>query len=169
MFNGGLVCCSMRLGVPFIAPRQLGAVGSPFGRQFLPSIGWRTGQSGAPPDMNSARFVSFLGEADCWALGPLGTLDSPVRPSDVGSGHVSPIDHAVDRWCGRCWLTGQFGAYRTVQWILATALSVISREQRVRCWASLGTEQSGASQAGASLAGLSQTSPIQSHLIWQGS
>jgi hypothetical protein len=26
MFNGGLMYCSMRLGVPFIAPRQLGAV-----------------------------------------------------------------------------------------------------------------------------------------------
>jgi hypothetical protein len=44
----------MCLGVPFIAPRQLGAVGDPFGRQFLPSIGWHTGQSGAPPDMNSS-------------------------------------------------------------------------------------------------------------------
>jgi hypothetical protein len=41
---------SMRLGVPFIAPRQLGAVGGILGRQFLPSVGWRTGQSGAPPD-----------------------------------------------------------------------------------------------------------------------
>jgi hypothetical protein len=58
------VFCSMRLGVPFIAPRQLGAVGSPFGRQFLPSIGWRTGHSGAPPDMNSAQFLSFSGEVD---------------------------------------------------------------------------------------------------------
>jgi hypothetical protein len=54
---------SMRLGVPFIAPRQLGAVGSPFGRQFLPSVCWHTGQSGAPPDMNSARYVSFFGKA----------------------------------------------------------------------------------------------------------
>jgi hypothetical protein len=42
---------SMRLGVPFIAPRQVGAVGSILGRQFLPSVGWRTGQSGAPPDI----------------------------------------------------------------------------------------------------------------------
>jgi hypothetical protein len=42
---------SMRLGVPFIAPRQLGAVGGILGRQFLPSVGWRTGQSGAPPDI----------------------------------------------------------------------------------------------------------------------
>jgi hypothetical protein len=44
------VLCSMRLGVPFIAPRQLGAVGDQFGRQFLSSIEWCTGQSGAPPD-----------------------------------------------------------------------------------------------------------------------
>jgi hypothetical protein len=35
------------LGVPFIAPRQLGAVESIPGRQFLPSVAWRTGQSGA--------------------------------------------------------------------------------------------------------------------------
>jgi hypothetical protein len=40
----------MRLGVPFIAPRQLGAVGGQLGRPNLPSIGWCTGQSGAPPD-----------------------------------------------------------------------------------------------------------------------
>jgi hypothetical protein len=43
---------SMRLGVPFIAPRQLGAVGSQQGRQLLPSVGWCTGQSGEPPDSN---------------------------------------------------------------------------------------------------------------------
>jgi hypothetical protein len=41
---------SMRLGVPFIAPRQLGVVGGILGRQFLPSVRWRTGQSGVPPD-----------------------------------------------------------------------------------------------------------------------
>jgi hypothetical protein len=44
------VCSSMRLGVPFIAPRQLGAVEDQLGRPILPSVGWRTGQSGAPPD-----------------------------------------------------------------------------------------------------------------------
>jgi hypothetical protein len=42
-----LVFSSMRLGIPFIAPRQLGAVESNPGRQFLPSVGWCTGQSGA--------------------------------------------------------------------------------------------------------------------------
>jgi len=41
---------SMRLGVPFIAPRQLGAVGGQQGRPKFPSVGWCTGQSSAPPD-----------------------------------------------------------------------------------------------------------------------
>jgi hypothetical protein len=41
---------SMRLGASFIASRQLGAVGGNLGRQFLPSVGWRTGQSGTPPN-----------------------------------------------------------------------------------------------------------------------
>jgi hypothetical protein len=50
MFLESLVLCSMRLGVPFIAPRLLGAVGDQFGRPFLPSVEWCTGQFGAPPD-----------------------------------------------------------------------------------------------------------------------
>jgi hypothetical protein len=33
----------LALGVPFIAIRQLGAIGTPFGRQFLPSVHWRAG------------------------------------------------------------------------------------------------------------------------------
>jgi hypothetical protein len=37
MFLESLVLCSMCLGVPFIAPRQLGAVGDQHGRLFLPS------------------------------------------------------------------------------------------------------------------------------------
>jgi hypothetical protein len=45
MIKECLVDDSMRLGVPFIALRQLGAVGGNFGRQILPSVGWRTGQS----------------------------------------------------------------------------------------------------------------------------
>jgi hypothetical protein len=50
MLKECLVYCSMHLGVPFIAPRQLGAIGDQFGRPFLPSDAWCTGQSGAPPD-----------------------------------------------------------------------------------------------------------------------
>jgi hypothetical protein len=61
MFRVCLVYSSMRLGVPFIAPRQLGAIESNPGRQFLPSVGWRAGQSGVPPD----RHCSVFG-ADCF-------------------------------------------------------------------------------------------------------
>jgi hypothetical protein len=50
MIKECLFFSSMRLGVPFIAPRQLGAVGGIPGRQFLPFVGWHTGQSGVPPD-----------------------------------------------------------------------------------------------------------------------
>jgi hypothetical protein len=49
MLRECLVYSSMRLGVPFIAPRQLGAVECIPGRQFLPSVAWCTGQSSAPP------------------------------------------------------------------------------------------------------------------------
>jgi hypothetical protein len=41
---------SMRLGVPFIEPRQLGVVEDQLGRPILPSVEGCTGQSGAPPD-----------------------------------------------------------------------------------------------------------------------
>jgi hypothetical protein len=50
----------MRLGGPFIAPRQLGAVGGNLGRLILPSVGWRTGQSGAPPDSHCSYPVHDL-------------------------------------------------------------------------------------------------------------
>jgi hypothetical protein len=57
------VYSSMRPGVPFIAPRQLGAVESNPGRQILPSVDWCTGQSGAPPN----RYCSMSG-ADCFPV-----------------------------------------------------------------------------------------------------
>jgi hypothetical protein len=161
MFNGGFMLCSMPLGVPFIAPRQLGALGSPFGRQFLPFIGWRTGQSGAPPNMNSAQFLSFLGEADRWALGPLGTPDNPVRPSDRW------LWPHVARWSALT--TVDVGAVGSPDSLVNFSRSALgdSREQRVHPWANLGTGhylmhtgQSGAPKADASVAVLSQTSPI---------
>jgi hypothetical protein len=102
------VSSSMRLGVPFIAPRQLGAVECIPGRQFLPSVAWRTGQSGAPPDTVRCGFLSFCGVADRWRLGAVGapdtvrcTPDSPVPPPDRWLGHVSRADCAADCWPGR--------------------------------------------------------------------
>jgi hypothetical protein len=107
----------MRLGVPFIAPRQLGAIESNLGRHFLPSVAWRTGQSGAHRTVSGARFLSLYGEADRWQLESRWhtghvwcTLDSPVPPSSRWLGHVSCADRADDRW-----LTGQSGAHRTVR------------------------------------------------------
>jgi hypothetical protein len=75
-----LVVSSMRLGVSFIAPRQLGAVESNSGRQFLPSVAWRTGQSGAPPDTIRCGSLSLFGEADRWRLGAVGAPDTVRCP-----------------------------------------------------------------------------------------
>jgi hypothetical protein len=72
----------MRLGVPFIAPRQLGAVESILGRQFLPSVAWRTRQSGAAPDT-----------VRC----PLLTVGSATRRARITRPTVGPADY---------WLTG---------------------------------------------------------------
>jgi hypothetical protein len=74
----------MRLGVPFIAPRQLRAVESNPGRQFLPYVAWRTGQSGAPPDTVRCGSPSLFGEADRWRLGAVGSPDSPVHTGQSG-------------------------------------------------------------------------------------
>jgi hypothetical protein len=106
---------SMRLGVPFISPRQLGAVGDQHGRLSLPSVEWRTGQSGAPPDRScrrsGARSPSKFGISDRCSSGLTGardtvrcTPDSPVHQLTVGAVHVSHEDCAADRW-----LTGQSG------------------------------------------------------------
>jgi hypothetical protein len=102
---------SMRLGVPFIAPRQLGAVGGQQGRPKLPSVGWCTGQSRAPPDSHCRRsgadLLSILAQttvADSWQLAHR-TVRCPLPT--VGAGHASPVDFAADRCAGGCWLTGQ--------------------------------------------------------------
>jgi hypothetical protein len=110
----------MRLGVPFIAPRQLEAVGSILGRQFLPSVGWRTGQSGAPPDnhcsMSGADLLPFLAQPTVGSSGWLAhrTLSGTYRTvrcpqPTVGWGHASRADCAADRCTGGRWLTGQSG------------------------------------------------------------
>jgi hypothetical protein len=112
---------SMRLGVSFIAPRQLGAVEGQQGRQFLHSVGWRTGQSGAPPDSHCSCLVRnllpILAQPTVATLGWLAhrTLSGAHRtvrcPQPiVGAGHTSPADCTVDHCAGGRWLTGQSGA-----------------------------------------------------------
>jgi hypothetical protein len=78
MLRECLAYSSMRLGVPFITPRQLGAVECIPGRQFLPSVACRTGQSGAPLDspvhhrtLSGADFFPSLAKPTVGALEPL--------------------------------------------------------------------------------------------------
>jgi hypothetical protein len=78
---------SMCLGVPFIAPRQLGPVGGQQGRPKLPSVGWCTGQSGAPPDshcsMPGADLLPNLAQmtvAAPWQLAHRTLSGAPCRP-----------------------------------------------------------------------------------------
>jgi hypothetical protein len=110
-----LVLSSMHLGVPFIAPRQLGAVESIPGRQILPSVTWRTGQPGAD-------FFPFLAKptVGAWELlaqrtlsgvhrtvrCPLPTVGSATCLAQIAQPTVGPADR---------WLTGQSGAHRTVR------------------------------------------------------
>jgi hypothetical protein len=110
MLSEFLGCSSMRLGVPFIAPRQLGAVGGQQGRP-----------SGAPPDNHCRRsgadLLPFLAQMIVAAPGQLThrTLSGAHRTvrcplPTVGAGHASPVDCAADRCAGDRWLTGQSGA-----------------------------------------------------------
>jgi hypothetical protein len=109
MFLVSLVFSSMRLGVPFIAPRQLGAVGGQLGRTNLPSVGWCTGQSGAPPDSHCSCSVRDLllyvahptfGRRGRLAHRTLSGAHRTVRCAQptVVVGHASPADCAADRW-----------------------------------------------------------------------
>jgi hypothetical protein len=112
---------SMCLGVPFIAPRQLGAVGGILGRQILPFVGWRTGQPSAPPDSPCScpvrdllPFLAHPTVADSWQLAhrtvsgapcqplarsrvPRGLRGRPLAQLTVGSPD-SPVHHQTVRW-----------------------------------------------------------------------
>jgi hypothetical protein len=121
MFLVSLGDSSMRLGVPFIAPRQLGVVGDQQGRISLPSVGWRTGQSSAPLDSHcrwsGADLLPLLAQTTVASPGQMAhrTLSGAHRTvwcpqPTVGAGHASLADCATDCCAGDCWLTGQSGA-----------------------------------------------------------
>jgi hypothetical protein len=105
---------SMRLGVPFIAPRQLGAVGGILGRPKLPSVGWRTRQSSVPPDSYCScpvrDFLPFLAQPTVATSGWLAHRTVRCPQPIVGWGHASRVDCATDRCADGRWLTGQSGA-----------------------------------------------------------
>jgi hypothetical protein len=121
MLSECLDVSSMHLGVPFIAPMQLGAVGGQQGRPKLPSVRWCTGQSGALPDSHYRRsgadLLPFLEQMTVAAPCQLAhrTLSGAHRTarcplSTVGAGHASLADCAADRCASGRWLTGQSDA-----------------------------------------------------------
>jgi hypothetical protein len=109
MFREGFEFSSMRLGVPFISPRQLGAVGGQLGRPNLPSVGWCTGESSAPLDSHcSCPVRDLLPYLVHLTIGPRGRLAHRrlsgahrtvwcAQPT-VAAGHASPADRAADHW-----------------------------------------------------------------------
>jgi hypothetical protein len=110
MIKECLVYSSMRLGVPFIAPRQLGAIESNSGRQSLPFIGWRTGQSGAPPDrhcsLSGADHLPKLAQPTVEDLEPLAQRTVRCPHQTVGSAtHHAQIARSTVG-AADCWLTG---------------------------------------------------------------
>jgi hypothetical protein len=107
--------------VPFIAPRKLGAVGGNQGRQFLPSVGWRTGQSGAPSDipcsLSGADSLPNLAQPIVEDLEPLAhrtlydahqTVRCPHQTVGLATRHARIARLTVG--AADCWLTGQSGA-----------------------------------------------------------
>jgi hypothetical protein len=129
---------------PFYSPRQLGAIGDPIGRQFLPSIGWRTGQSDAPPDMNSVGpvpdLLPYLANPTIEPSIPLvhRTLSGTHRTVwcdqvTVGSATCRPLIALLTVGRGRRWLTGQSGAPPNSPVIFSHVTHTDSREQPVCC------------------------------------
>jgi hypothetical protein len=99
----------------------------------LPSVAWRTGQSGAPPDTVQCGSLSLFGETKCCRFLAVGapdtvrcTPDSPVHPSDRWLCHTSRADSAADRW-----FTGQSGAPPDSPVIYSRTSLIASREQPV--------------------------------------
>ena len=119
-----LVYSCMRLGVPFIAPRQLGAVESIPGRQFLPSVVWRIGQSGAD-------FFPSLAKPTVGGSEPLAhrTVRCPLLTVGTATRHAR-ITRPTVGWAD-CWLTGQFDAPPDSPMIYSLTSSSKSREQPV--------------------------------------
>jgi hypothetical protein len=135
MLRECFVSSSMRLGVPFIAPRRLGAVESISRRQFLPSVAWRTGQSGADlfPYLEKPTVAVLeplvhrtLSGAHRIVWCPLLTIGSATRRARILRPTVGPAD---------CWLTGQSGAPPDSPVIYSRTPLIASREKSVdRCW-----------------------------------
>jgi hypothetical protein len=122
------------LGCPFVAPRDLGVVGTPFGRPWLPSVRGCTRLFGAHRTLHSAWFPSINGRADRWvshwSLRSPGTLDYLVHIRLSGGASRLLVHKTwppygrrwlhIDRWRGQSFWSPDapdiFGAHWTVRW-----------------------------------------------------
>jgi hypothetical protein len=122
----------MRLGVSFIAPQQLGAVESIPGRQFMPSVTWRTGQSGADhfPYLAKPTVAVLEQLAHRTLSGAHWTVRCHFRPLALATRHAQILRPTVGP--ADCWLTGQSGAPPDSPVIYSRTPPSKSREQPVR-------------------------------------
>jgi hypothetical protein len=100
MFNQCLVYCSMHLEVSFIASRELGAIGAPFGRLWLPSVRECTRLPGAHQSVNSTR-ARHVRESLDWLISYSRALDRAVWGTRLSGAPLDcwpPVDVAVSRW-----------------------------------------------------------------------
>jgi hypothetical protein len=100
MFLVSLGDSSMRLGVPFIALRQLGAVEDQHGRSILSLVVWRTGQSGVPPESHCRRsgadLLPFLAQTTLQLRASWRTRHCPVHTGQSGAPY-RPLVRATRR------------------------------------------------------------------------
>jgi hypothetical protein len=93
---------------PFYRPKGPRSRWTSFGRQYQLSVGWCTGQSGAPRDTVRCPISFQKWRSRPLLSGAVGapdtvrcTPDSPVPPYDHWLGHASRADCAADRWPSR--------------------------------------------------------------------
>ena len=112
MFSECLDYSSMRLGVPFIAPKAARSCWRPIRKAKVAfcRVAHRTVRctTGQPLFMSGARSPSKSGASDRCSSGPVGapdtvqcTPDSPVHQLTIRAVHVSPAYCATDRWLTR--------------------------------------------------------------------
>jgi hypothetical protein len=99
---------------PFYSPKAARSRWRHSWKAILPYVGWRTEQSGAPPDshcsMSGVDLLPFLAPPTVGSSGWLAHRTVRCPQPTVGWGHASRADCATDRCSSGCWLTGQSGA-----------------------------------------------------------
>jgi hypothetical protein len=112
-----LGACSMHLGVPVIAPRSLGAIGSSFGKQSTSPICVCTGHwtfSDLFPSTVEPTVADHSAPSVAWHTRLFGRS---CRPLTSWHGQRQLPDWPLAQTSG--YHIGPFGAHRTVCWIIA--------------------------------------------------